>query len=88
MSSEGASCFDSDTTGGWSCYGSAVAISSSLLDQLTEQLHIAKNIMALRCMRSAPDRVLSYLHNLKAPGQTTCVLNCPIKAIAEQICCA
>ncbi|EKU98962.1 cAMP-binding protein [Leptolyngbya sp. PCC 7375] len=61
-------------------------ISLIFISELTEQLHIAKNIMTLRCIRSASDRVLAYLYNLKTPGQNICVLNCPIKAIAEQIC--
>ncbi|ESA33173.1 camp-binding protein [Leptolyngbya sp. Heron Island J] len=55
-------------------------------EQLTEQLHIAKNLMTVRCIRSARDRVLVYLHSLKRPGQNTCVLESPLKAIAEQIC--
>ncbi len=61
-------------------------ISLEFTGQLTEQLHIAKNIMTVRCIRSAGDRVLAYLYTLKVPGANTCVLNCPIKAIAEQIC--
>lgn len=61
-------------------------ISLRFIGQLTEQLHIAKNIMTVRCIRSASDRVLAYLHTLKAPDQNTCVLHSPIKAIAEQIC--
>lgn len=61
-------------------------LSLLFMDQLTKQLHTAKTLMTLRCIRSASDRVLAYLHNLKTPGQNTCVLNGPIKAIAEQIC--
>ncbi|MBX2865176.1 MAG: Crp/Fnr family transcriptional regulator, partial [Leptolyngbyaceae cyanobacterium MAG.088] len=47
------------------------------ISQQIEQLHIAKNIMALRCIRSAHDRVLTYLHTLKVPDQNTYVLNSP-----------
>ena len=61
-------------------------VSLLFTSQLTEQLHTARNLMTLRCIRSATDRVLAYLHSLKTPGQTTCVLPHPLKAIAEQIC--
>ena len=61
-------------------------VSLRFISQLTEQLHTAKNLMTLRCIRSANDRVLAYLHNLKMPGQNSCMLNCPIKVIAGQIC--
>ncbi len=61
-------------------------VSLRFISQLTQQLHTAKNLMTLRCIRSASDRVLAYLHSLKVPGQNTCVLNGPLKAIAEQIC--
>lgn len=61
-------------------------VSLSFINQLTEQLHTAKHLMTIRCIRSANDRVLAYLDNLRAPGQNTCIMRCPIKAIAEQIC--
>jgi CRP-like cAMP-binding protein len=61
-------------------------IALGFMGQLTEQLHITKTIMTVRCIRSASERVLAYLHTLKTPGQTTCVLHSPIKAIAEKIC--
>lgn len=61
-------------------------ISLCFIEQLTEQLDITKTIMTVRCIRSASDRLLAYLHTLKTPDQNTCVLHSPIKAIAEQIC--
>ena len=61
-------------------------ISLRFTAQLTEQLHVAKKIMTVRCIRSARDRLLTYLHTLKMPDQDTCILNDPIKVIAEQIC--
>lgn len=61
-------------------------ISLSFIGQLTEQLHIAKNIMTVRCIRSASERVMAYLHTLRTPDQNTCVLHSSFKAVAEQIC--
>lgn len=60
-------------------------IALSFVNQLTEQLQIAKNIIKLRCIRSAYDRVLAYLDSLRMPNNT-CVLDCAIKEVAEQIC--
>lgn len=54
--------------------------------QLSEQLLVAKNLMTLRCIRSAYDRVLAYLNTLKKPLTQRCVLDCSIKEVAEQIC--
>lgn len=61
-------------------------ISLTFVSQLTEQLHIAKNIMTLRCIRSAYDRVLAYLNGLKTSSKRTFFLDCSIKEVAEQIC--
>ena len=61
-------------------------LSLSFINQLTDQLHTAKHLMTLRCIRSASDRVLAYLDSLRPPGQNTCIMVCPIKAIAAQIC--
>ncbi len=61
-------------------------ISLTFISQLTDQLSIAKNLMALRCIRSAYGRVLAYLQSLRMPGQNTYVLTGSIKSIAEQIC--
>ncbi|MEM8612935.1 MAG: Crp/Fnr family transcriptional regulator [Cyanobacteria bacterium P01_H01_bin.105] len=56
------------------------------INQLTDQLQIAKNLMTLRCIRSAYDRVLAYLNTLALSHQRTFFLDRPIKEIAEQIC--
>ncbi|MGD1949595.1 MAG: Crp/Fnr family transcriptional regulator [Leptolyngbyaceae cyanobacterium] len=61
-------------------------LSLLFMAQLVEQLHMAKDIMALRCIRSAYERVLAYLYGLKTPNQRVCVLDRSIKEIAEQIC--
>ena len=61
-------------------------VSLLFIEQLTEQLHTARNLMTLRCIRSATDRVLAYLHSLKPAGQNTCVLKSPLKVVAEHIC--
>ena len=58
----------------------------SFIGQLAEQLHIAKNLMILRCIRSAHDRVLAYLNSLGTSQQRTFFLDRPIKEIAAQIC--
>ncbi|MEM1256656.1 MAG: Crp/Fnr family transcriptional regulator [Cyanobacteria bacterium P01_H01_bin.21] len=61
-------------------------LSLLFMAQLIEQLHMAKDIMSLRCIRSAYERVLAYLHGLKTPNQRVCMLDRSIKEIAEQIC--
>ena len=61
-------------------------ISLTFIGQLTEQLHTAKNLMMLRCIRSAYDRVLAYLHGLTTASSHTCSLDRSLKEIAEQIC--
>lgn len=61
-------------------------LSFTFIQQLTEQLHITKNIMTLRCIRSAYDRVLTYLQALTPNNSSTFYLSCSIKEIAEQIC--
>lgn len=61
-------------------------VSSLFVDQLVEQLHVAKTFMALRCIRSAHERVLAYLHTLKTPSSQACILARPIKEVAQQIC--
>ena len=63
-------------------------ISLTFVVQLAEQLCKAKTIMTLRCIRSAYDRVLAYLNTLDISDKRTCVLDCSIKEIAEQICLA
>ena len=63
-------------------------LSMGFICQLAEQLHMARNLMTLRCIRSASDRVLMYLQSLVPPGQNTCTLTEPIKTIAEQLCLA
>lgn len=63
-------------------------LSLTFMRQLSEQLHIAKTIMTLRCIRSAYDRVLTYLNTVTAVRQRTIVLDSSIKEIAEQICLA
>ncbi|MEM6252002.1 MAG: Crp/Fnr family transcriptional regulator [Cyanobacteria bacterium P01_D01_bin.156] len=61
-------------------------ISLVFIKQLTEQLQITKNVMTLRCIRSAYNRVLTYLHTLTSEDDSTVVLRCSIKEIAAQIC--
>ena len=61
-------------------------LSLQFIRQLIEQLDVAKDIMMLRCIRSAYGRVLTYLRGLKVPDEPVCVLECSIKEIAEQIC--
>lgn len=61
-------------------------LSLSFIRQLTEQLHITKKMMTLRCIRSAYERVLTYLNILTPTNSSTVLLNCSIKEIAEQIC--
>ncbi|MEM7065574.1 MAG: Crp/Fnr family transcriptional regulator [Cyanobacteria bacterium P01_B01_bin.77] len=63
-------------------------LSLTFVGQLTEQLHIAKTLMTLRCIRSAYDRVLAYLNTVTAVSKRTIVLDCSLKEIAEQICLA
>lgn len=60
-------------------------LSLRFMGQLTEQLQITRNIMTLRCIRSAYDRVLSYLNTLES-NSNIIFLSCSIKEIAEQIC--
>ncbi len=61
-------------------------LSLAFIQQLTEQLHITKNMMTIRCIRSACDRVLTYLQTLTTPNKATVSLNSSIKEIAAQIC--
>lgn len=61
-------------------------VSITFMGQLVEQLYIAKTIMTLRCIRSAYGRVLAYLNTIRPSNHSTCVLNCSIKEMAEQIC--
>ncbi len=61
-------------------------LSLRFISQLTEQLHITKKMMTLRCIRSAYERVLTYLNILTPTNSSTIFLNCSIKEIAEQIC--
>ena len=63
-------------------------ISLTFVVQLAEQLCRAKTIMTLRCIRSAYDRVLAYLNTLDTSDKHTCILDCSIKEMAEQICLA
>ncbi|MEM9807847.1 MAG: Crp/Fnr family transcriptional regulator [Cyanobacteria bacterium P01_D01_bin.56] len=60
-------------------------LSLRFVSQLTGQLQITRNMMTLRCIRSAYDRVLSYLNTLES-NSNTIFLSCSIKEIAEQIC--
>ncbi|NEQ53581.1 MAG: Crp/Fnr family transcriptional regulator [Leptolyngbya sp. SIO3F4] len=63
-------------------------ISLAFIQQLTKQLYTAKDLMTLRCIRSAHERVLAYLYDLKISESQTCFLDCSIKEIAEKICLA
>lgn len=61
-------------------------LSLTFVKQLSKQLHIAKTMMTLRCIRSAYERVLAYLNTLPTARKRTIVLDCSLKEIAEQIC--
>ncbi|MGD1853677.1 MAG: Crp/Fnr family transcriptional regulator [Leptolyngbyaceae cyanobacterium] len=55
------------------------------IEQLVGQLHVAKNLITLRSIRSASERVLAYLNSVSAPEQRTYVLESSIKEMAEHI---
>jgi CRP/FNR family transcriptional regulator, dissimilatory nitrate respiration regulator len=62
-----------------------VNLSKSFTEQLVRRLHYTKQLLELRGMRSARDRVLHYLHVITPPNQKIVDLEHPLKDIANDI---
>ncbi len=60
-------------------------LSDRYLESLTHRFYSVKSLLELRSIRSARDRLVHYLMNRLSSGQTTVVLDKPLKAIASEL---
>lgn len=61
------------------------ALSEKYLAHLTRRLSAVKQLLELRSLRSARDRLLRYLFNRLPPGQTSVPLVSSLKALAAEL---
>lgn len=60
-------------------------LSQRYLATLTQRFHSVKTLLELRTIRSARDRLKRYLFQHLPPGQSTIILEKPLKAIASEL---
>ncbi|MEB3358026.1 MAG: Crp/Fnr family transcriptional regulator [Synechococcales bacterium] len=61
------------------------ALSERYLESLTRRFHAVKSLLELRSIRSARDRLLQYLLQRLPSGETTVILEKPLRAIASEL---
>lgn len=61
------------------------ALSERYLETLTRRFQGVKELLELRSINSARDRLLQYLMQRRSPGETTVILEKSLKAIASEL---
>ncbi|MEH2465410.1 Crp/Fnr family transcriptional regulator [Nostoc sp.] len=58
---------------------------TAFMAQMSYRLHVTKEMVVLRSISSARERILHYLHLIMPPEQNTVVLEQPLKSIAYEL---